>query len=1001
MSLNEEQRICAKAALDIPQIVLAGAGTGKTTLLTARIAHMLELGVPAHTILAMTFTNKAAAEMRERVEKLVGTAADGLTLTTFHSLCFRLVLQYHKLLGFTQRPTVYSSTREQVAVVTEAIADYVDERTKHSCCRFLDLRPEAAEWEDIILAFVEKFAPKLLTSSGKTPLGQSLLMQLRSSDSGRSEAKRNRNGKTPKDRSETAELHRRIRDYLVQDMLGQGASSKKHRQEEPQGRAALFDALCAKQQVGAQEGEPQESGASSGEEEDEDAEEDEALKPKKMLKFIQTAKNGGFEAEQYEVPYSFVFRRYKDRMKNANAVDFDDMMSLTVKLFDDHPQVLAKTRDRYQHLLVDEFQDTSTLQLGLVSAIRGERSSILVVGDDDQTIYSFRGANAANFHTLQNSLQQAGHSPMTTALEENYRSTGNILHLSGKVIARNQGRCATKLLRTAGPDGERVRMFEFTDLRSQAERVAEEIKRYMGEEGDGDRNLDDVAVLMRSMRSGPLQLSMPLQRAFLQHGIQFNLIGATSIFDREEVADLMCYMRLLINEDDDAAFKRVLNTPRRGIGDEGLQSIIDHRDAMVYSGRRRTSEEPSSLLAAAQDLLQNGNVNLRRPNEKHLQSLSRFLELIRSMRCSMQRLGPDETLQMVIQRVAYLPYLKQRKESKKASRKKAGGAAESEDEEDEDEGATRGKKKEGKEQESDTEYVDILIAEAQQFSQNWVLEASWREEGGLVGEEGEQGRVVPTLKQLAGASLMSSFSTNELWSQAIALPGAAPLVEELHLERGWGAQPLADFLASLALVQQDDKTKGGEEEVGGAVTICTVHKAKGLEWDTVFVLNLNEDHFPSVFRENDSPVPASHRTTEARLLEAHVEEERRLVHVAMTRARRKLFLTANRDLLAGPQGGFQEGEEHGPNGEPGPRTCFCSLLQPFLRDKARVETYRQEKKKRQKASGFFSFGAKKGTGTQKQPLAARAQGQGDFGDLPGLPGLGGGGGGFTSALSLM
>ncbi|HEX8679615.1 MAG TPA: UvrD-helicase domain-containing protein [Chthoniobacterales bacterium] len=404
--LNEAQR-AAVTSTEGPLLILAGAGTGKTRVITARVAYLLERGVDPANVLAVTFTNKAATEMRERLARLVAReAARKVTMSTFHALCLRILRAGIDRLGYKNNFTIYDEG-DQLGLIKKIIT-----------------RTAAKD---------EKLDPNVAKA-------------------GISKAKNN--GWSPPDNEET--------------LLGA------------------------------------------------------------------------------------VFARYAHDLKTANAVDFDDLLLLAVKLLNEHPEVRQRWRERFRYLMVDEFQDTNKLQLELVRLLAGERRNVAVVGDDDQSIYGWRGAEVSNILEFEQHFPN----PKVVRLEQNYRSTNAILGAANSLI-KNNPRRRPKRLWSAKGEGEKVRIVEAPNDREEAQFVAEEIQR---------RHLDTAepwetfAVLFR-MNAQSRGLEENLRR--LQ--IPYRIVGGKSFFDRREVKDVLGYMSVLVNPESDASLLRVINTPARGI----------------------------------------------------------------------------------------------------------------------------------------------------------------------------------------------------------------------------------------------------------------------------------------------------------------------------------------------------------------------------------------------------------------------------------------------------
>src|SRR5467141_2583482 len=406
-----------------PLLVLAGAGSGKTRVLTTRIAHLIKTqGVPPERIFAVTFTNKAAGEMRSRVGALLGADPRGLWIGTFHSLSARLLRREAPLLGFGPNFTIYDSDDSEALVK-----------------RLLEARQLSTK----------VYAPR-----------------------------------------------------TVHGVI----SSAKNRMLTPEGLGAQMD-----------------------------------------TPMIKVAAD--------------VYAALGPALKQANAMDFDDLLLHPLTLFREHPERLAYWQDRFQHVLVDEFQDTNAAQYLLVKQLAKRHFNLCVVGDDDQAIYGWRGADVRHMLSFQQDFPGA----TLIKLEQNYRSTQVILDAANGVIAENARRLG-KTLFTAKQGGEAVTLLTAADERHEAEWIAGELARRAA---DGDLAYEGMAVLYRTNAQ-----SRPLEEAFRFRGIPYRLIGAISFYERREVKDLLAYLRLIANPADDEAFLRVANVPRRGIGDTSLDVLV-------------------------------------------------------------------------------------------------------------------------------------------------------------------------------------------------------------------------------------------------------------------------------------------------------------------------------------------------------------------------------------------------------------------------------------------
>ena len=414
-TLNDKQKeavLCTEG----PLLILAGAGSGKTRVLTHRIAYLIEeCGVNPWNILAITFTNKAAGEMRERVDKIVGFGSDSVWVSTFHSTCVRILRRHIDLLGYDTNFTIYD-TDDQKSVMKDVI-------------KSLNLDPKI---------------------------------------------------------------------YKERTFLGVVSHAK-----------------------------------------------DELVSPEEFLL------NAGADYKQQL--YGRAYREYQTALKKNNALDFDDLIVKTVELFRNHPEVLDYYQERFKYIMVDEYQDTNTAQFKFVSLLAQKYQNLCVVGDDDQSIYKFRGANIGNILNFEKVFPDA----RVIKLEQNYRSTGNILYAANAVISNNIGRKDKKLW-TQSEDGEGIYFRQFYNGYEEAEYVAEQIRKSVRQM---ESRYQDHAILYRTNAQSRL-----FEEQFIRDNIPYRLIGGINFYARKEIKDLLSYLKTIDNGVDDLAVKRIINVPKRGIG---------------------------------------------------------------------------------------------------------------------------------------------------------------------------------------------------------------------------------------------------------------------------------------------------------------------------------------------------------------------------------------------------------------------------------------------------
>ena len=606
--LNPPQRE-AVLATEGPVLVLAGAGTGKTAALTARLAHLIATrrAWPSE-ILAVTFTNKAAREMRERVGRLSGGALEGMPwLGTFHSVAARMLRSHAELAGLQSNFTILD-TDDQLRVLKQLIsAANLDEK-----------RWPARK----LAALIDRWKNR-----GWTP-GQI--------DAGESEA----------------------------FAAGRGAE---------------------------------------------------------------------------------LYAQYQERLRTLNACDFGDLLLHMLVIFRRHADVLERYRDRFKYLLVDEYQDTNSAQYEWLKLLAEPRRNLCCVGDDDQSIYSWRGAEVANILKFEHDFPGA----RIVRLEQNYRSTSHILAAADGLIAHNAGRLGKTLWTDAG-DGEKVRVTGVWDGPEEARRVGEEIEAH---EAAG-KSLDDVAILVRAQFQ-----TREFEERFIAIGLAYQIIGGFRFYERAEIRDAIAYLRLIVQPADDLAFERIVNQPKRGLGDKAVATI--HRQA-------RATQQPLMLAAAS-------------------------------------ILGTDE-----------------------------------------------------------------LTPQARRSLGNFVADiARWRQMAGELPHP-ELARIL--LDESGYTAMLQADRSAESAGRLENLAELTRAMEEYD--------SLQAFLEHVSLVMDNDEARQGDR-----VTIMTIHAAKGLEFDAVYLPGWEEGVFPSQRSLDEGGLAA-------------LEEERRLAYVAMTRARRKLTIlhAANRRI---------------------------------------------------------------------------------------------------------
>lgn len=474
-----------------PLLILAGAGSGKTRVLTHRIACLMEeKGVNPWNILAITFTNKAAQEMRERVDKLVGMGAESIWVSTFHSACVRILRRHIDFLGFDNHFAIYD-TEDQKTVIKEV-------------CRRLNIDTKI---------------------------------------------------------------------YKERTLMAKISHAK-----------------------------------------------DELISPEEM------ELNAGGDFNEKKI--AAVYKEYQATLRKNNALDFDDLIVKTVELFQNCPDVLEYYQERFQYIMVDEYQDTNTAQFKFVSLLASKYQNLCVVGDDDQSIYKFRGANIGNILGFEKAFPGA----KVIRLEQNYRSTENILEAANRVIENNTER-KPKRLWTENGAGDKVHFRQFLNGFEEAEYVVGEITKARR---NGDCNYKDYAVLYRTNAQSRL-----FEEKFLLANVPYKIVGGINFYARKEIKDLLCYLKTVSNAKDDVAVRRILNVPKRGIGAATVSKVQDYAEYMQVSfyDALRVAEEIPSI-------------------GRSLSKINGFVDFIQSLRSKEEVYTVRELLEEVIRLTGYVDELR-------------------------------------------------------------------------------------------------------------------------------------------------------------------------------------------------------------------------------------------------------------------------------------------------------------------------------------------------------
>ena len=714
-SLNPAQR---EAVLTTggPLLVLAGAGSGKTRVLTFRIAHMLgDLGVKPWQVLAITFTNKAAAEMRERLAALIPSGTRGMWVCTFHAMCVRMLREDADLLGYTGQFTIYDDddSKRMVRDIMQA------------------------------LGIEQKQFP---------------INMIRSKISSAKNA-----------------------------MIG----------------------------------------------------------PEDMLKSADSPNDK--KAAQ-------VYLELERRLRAANAMDFDDLLVRALELLRTRPEVLEKYQERFRYISVDEYQDTNHVQYEIANLLAAKYQNLMVVGDDDQSIYSWRGADITNILDFEKDFKNC----KTVKLEQNYRSTGHILSAANAVVRHNSQR-KDKRLFTAEGDGEKIQAFQASDERDEGRWIAGEIEKLHSK----GTSYDDIAVFYRTNAQSRI-----LEDMFLRAGVPYKIVGGTRFFDRAEIRDVMAYLKMIVNPADEMSVKRVINTPRRGIGSTSIQKIEQ------LARDNRCSFFQACEIACAETGMFSAKVR---------NGLSSFVSLVREGRRMDGEL--KDVVEMIVDKTGLLQAFRAEGTMESESRAEniqefLGVAAEFEETHEDIEGTL--------ESLEELRAAGVADVPAGVEPEPVVASAPAPEPGPSAPASSFEALV--GARDAAGSNPLDSLAAPALSPQdalAAAIAGnayAAPTempagaVHTDEIERTYGpltCKALPALMEWLAL-RSDLDSLAGETH---AITMMTIHSAKGLEFPAVFVAGMEEGIFPHVHDFGGSDDPGK------------LEEERRLAYVAITRARKRLFLT--------------------------------------------------------------------------------------------------------------
>lgn len=606
--LNPAQREAVET-IEGPLLILAGPGSGKTRVITHRVAYLIKVcGITPYHIMGVTFTNKAAREMRERLERLLGQAVEALTLGTFHATCARILRQEGKAVGLSSSFAIYDE-EDQLSLLKQALEE-------------LNLDPK-------------QYVPQVLHSA---------------------------------------------------------ISSAKSRLIGPQ-------------------------------------------------EYTQRI------SSYFEEIVSRVYQRYQQLLTKVQALDFDDLIMSTVRLFQDHPQILSRYQSRYIHILVDEFQDTNIAQYVLMKQLAGKYRNLCVVGDPDQSIYSWRFADLRNILSFEKDYPDA----KIVFLEQNYRSTKTILAVASSIISANKQR-KPKRLWTENEEGVPVSLIESYNPEEEAQSVASEIEKLVIR---GEASFKDCAVMYRVNAQ-----SRALEETFMRYGLPYKLVGGTRFYQRQEVKDVVAYLRVIHNPQDNVSLLRIINVPGRGVGSSTMAKLQE---------RARTLGSP--LFQVIKQLTEDASANETKLfPARTIHALSGFVDLVSRLAASSRELNLSGLLDKILEETGYRQYL-------------------------------------------------------------------------LSKEHGE-----------------------DRWENIMELRSVAQEYDNLSPD-----EALASFLEKVSLVSDIDEL----DEKADAVTLITLHQAKGLEFPVVFIVGMEEGILPHR-KSFDDP--------------EELEEERRLCYVGVTRAQKRLYL---------------------------------------------------------------------------------------------------------------
>ena len=686
------QQIKAVKSTEKPLLVIAGAGSGKTRVLTYRIAYPIKnKGVDPFNILAITFTNKAAKEMKRRVVELVGRVGEYMWVSTFHSFCARLLRYEIHRLGMSRNYVIYDADDS------------------------LDL---ISSVEKELSLDIKKFPPKVMQS-------------------------------------------------VISDAKN------------------------------------------------------------KLIDYETFSKRA---TDYFEKAVAEVYQMYQEKLFKANALDFDDLLLFTVDVLNMYPEVRKRYQEKFKYILVDEFQDTNIAQNEIVLLLSREHQRICVVGDDDQSIYSWRGAEIKNIINFEKQFTK----PEVIRLEQNYRSTQNILNAANCIIKNNKNRKEKKLW-TENPEGELVSKYTASDEKEEVNFVLRKIEEYMREK---NKRYRDFAIFYRTNAQ-----SRAVEETLIRRNIPYKIYGGLRFYDRKEIKDMLAYMKLIVNPKDVVSLMRIVNVPRRRIGKTTI-SLIEN-----YSIKNK--------MTFCEAFYRSSEINLLGESTK--ERINDFISLMADLREYSMKNGVSRVLKRIWEKTGYMKELEQENTIEALNR---------------------------------IENLKELLTVTMEYDDNFRFNSTVADltafDEGIMGSTGRAasagtGAGATGVPDKEGIEGIADKTGKVIERSAVSMTGMGSEREEVSGENGGafgennpenGLYNLDGFLEEVSLLTDIDNY---DESTDGLV-LMTLHNAKGLEFPVVFIIGMEEGIFPHSRSMNSIE---------------ELEEERRLCYVGITRAMEKVFLTSS------------------------------------------------------------------------------------------------------------